>query len=72
MPEASLKLLLLSQYVLPKLRYRLANSDPSKAMRDAFYCLSREYAKQWLHLPVYMSSAFFHGSIQDEGVVCCT
>jgi hypothetical protein len=62
------KLLLLSQHVMPKLRYRLANSDPSKVLLEGLDSVSREYTRRWLNLPACVSSAFLHCSVQDGGV----
>ncbi|KAK2139823.1 hypothetical protein LSH36_1595g00012 [Paralvinella palmiformis] len=62
------KLLLLSQHVLPKLRYRLANSDPSKVVLAGLDSVSREYTKRWMNLSTCVSSAFLHCSVQDGGV----
>ena len=45
------KLLLLSQHVLPKLSYRLANSDLSKVVLAGLDSLCREYTKRWMNLP---------------------
>jgi hypothetical protein len=62
------KLLLLSRHVLPKLKYRLANSDPSKEVLAGLDSVSREYTKRWMNLPACVSSAFLHCSVQDGGV----
>lgn len=62
------KLLLLIQHVLPKLRYRLANSDPSKVLLEGLDCVSRDYVRKWLNLPACVSSAFLHCSIRNGGV----